>query len=102
MTKAGPVRDRPFDSAFHFDPMERFAQRATPALNPAELLHSQAGVPDLGHVSDLVAVKLHHIDIVGLCAFARGRNRTAFAAMRAIEDAISADTVAPIIGCKRF
>src|SRR5215470_16483062 len=33
--------------------------------DPAELLHCQAGVPNLLHVLDLVAFELHHVDVVG-------------------------------------
>src|SRR5215471_4550141 len=39
-------------------------------LDPAKFLHGPARVPDLGHVADLAALKLHHVDIVAAGALA--------------------------------
>src|SRR4029453_8927568 len=36
--------------------------RSGKTSDPAELLHRQAGVPDLLHVLDLVVLELHHVD----------------------------------------
>src|SRR5262249_61735937 len=47
---------------------------------PAELLHCQAGVPNLLHVLDLVAFELHHVDVVGFGLPARRRAAGALAA----------------------
>src|SRR5262249_19202389 len=71
-------------------------------LRPAEFLHGQTGVPDFGHVADLVAVEVHHIDIVGLGALARRRARTALAAMRRMEDTIGGDVFSLLVGGERF
>src|SRR5499425_1131742 len=58
---------------------------------PAELLHCQAGVPNLLHVLDLVAFELHHVDVVGFCLFARWRAGAALAGVGRIEDAVRRD-----------
>ena len=55
---------------------------------PAEFLDGPARVPNFRHVTDLIAGKFHHIDIVGDRAFACRRARTALARMRCLEHAI--------------
>jgi hypothetical protein len=52
-------------------------------LDPAELLHGPAGVPDLGHVADLAVLELHHVDVVGAGALAGRGHRAALAAVGA-------------------
>src|SRR5216683_650202 len=51
---------------------------------PTQFLQSPAGIPDLGHVPDLVAVELHRIDVVRFGALA-GRRRATLSGMRAGE-----------------
>jgi hypothetical protein len=47
-------------------------KNAKTALSPAKLFERQTRIPDLGHVRDLVALKLHDVDVVGLGGLAGG------------------------------
>ena len=67
--------------------------RAAVALSPAEFLHGEAGVPDLGHVNDLVPIELHDIDVVSAGVTAGRRNRAALTSMRAMEHAVGGNIV---------
>src|SRR5262252_173994 len=69
---------------------------------PAELLHCQAGVPNLLHVLDLVAFELHHVDVVGFCLFARRRAGAALAGVGRIEDAVRRDALARLVDTPRL
>src|SRR5687768_16664492 len=61
------------------------------SAGPSQFAHRPAGVPDLGHVVDLVAFERHDIDVVGGGAFACGWQRTALASMGAVEHGVGAD-----------
>src|SRR5215469_3967991 len=65
---------------------------------PAEIPQGPAGVPDLGHVTDLAVLKLHHVDVVGAGALAGGRYLAALAAVGAREHGAGADVVALRVG----
>src|SRR5215813_5913007 len=69
---------------------------------PAELLHCQAGVPNLLHVLDLVAFELHHVDVVGFRLLARRRAGTALAGVSRIEDAVRRDALARLVDTPRL
>ena len=60
----------------------------------------KAGIPDLRHVADLSAFKLHDVDIVGPCGLPRRRAWTT-GQMRASKHTVSADIVAFIVGNER-
>ena len=56
-----------------------------------------AVVPDLRHVADLVAVEGNVVDVVGSGALACRRDRTAFAAVCAVEHAVGHHLVARLV-----
>src|SRR6516162_5402321 len=56
-------------------------------LCPPKLPQGDPVVPDLGHVADLVAVKVHDVDVVGLSALAGRRYRPALPGVCSAEDA---------------
>src|SRR5262249_8626609 len=77
-------------------------QLSASGSSPAQLLHGPAGVPDLCHVLDLVAVEFHDVDVVGtLEAPARRRSGTAFARVGAGEDPVGANVLALSIDGER-
>ena len=43
---------------------------------PPKILQCETGVPDLGHMDDLVTRKLHHVHVIGTGATACWRNGT--------------------------
>src|SRR4029078_4559621 len=76
---------------------------ALPALRPPQLLQRPRVWPDFRHVSNLIAVELHHIHVVGfvdgLSGWGTGSVGTG---MRASEDAIGAHIVALVINGERL
>src|SRR5690242_14433262 len=71
-------------------------------LRPAEFLHGQTRMPDLGHVADLVAVEVHDIDVVGLGALTSWRTRATIAGVCRIEHAIGSDVPPLLVRSERF
>src|SRR5215471_19750958 len=71
-------------------------------LHPAELLHRQPGVPDLGHVADLWAVELHHVHVIRLDGLSRRRAGTALAGMRRVEHSVRRHIAALFVRRKRL
>src|SRR5262245_54015657 len=70
--------------------------------SPAQLLQGPAGVPNLCHVLDLVALEFHDVDVIGtLEAPARRRSGTALARMGAGEDPVGANVLALLIDGER-
>src|SRR5262249_44437004 len=69
-------------------------------LYPAQLLHRDSGVPNFRHVLDLVAVKLHHVYIVGLHALAGWWTGPALTGMRRVEDTVCADAFSLFVGAE--
>src|SRR5262249_37653694 len=69
---------------------------------PTQLFHGYSGMPDLRHVSNLVTIKLHHIDIVAFHALPCGWAGTAVSSMRCEKDAVCADALSGVVGSKRF
>src|SRR4029450_5604926 len=69
--------------------------------DPSQRFHRQPRVPDLCHMADLVAVKIHHVHIVRLHAFAGWWARAALAGVGAGEDAVGTNTLALVVGGKR-
>ena len=55
-------------------------------LAPAKGLHGQAGVPDLGHALDLVALEEHGVHVVGGDGLACRRARATLARVRALKN----------------
>ena len=67
-------------------------------LGPTKLLQRPRVRPDLRHVPNLVALKIHDIDVVGFAhGLARGFAWPAWAGVRASEHAIGADVLALFI-----
>src|SRR5206468_10124534 len=64
--------------------------------------HRPAGIPDFGHVTDFVAIKLHDVDVIGAGALPCWRAGTALTGMRCREYAVSAHAAALMICRKRF
>src|SRR5690348_9846632 len=71
-------------------------------LRPAKVAHRPAGIPDFGHVTDFVAIKLHDVDVIGAGALPCWRAGTALTGMRCREYAVSAHAAALMICGKRF
>ncbi len=62
-------------------------------LKPAEILEREPGVSNLGHVSDLVTLELHDVNIVGARTPTRRRNRAAWTCVGAVKHPVSGDIV---------
>src|SRR5262249_4407598 len=83
-------------------PLAQILAISASGSSPAQLLHGPAGVPDLCHVLDLVAVEFHDVDVIGtLESPARRRSGTAFARVGTGEDPIGANVLALPIDGKR-
>src|SRR5215467_9435621 len=65
---------------------------------PAEFPHGPARVPDLGHMTDLAVIELHHVDVVAAGALAGWGHRAALAAVGAGEHCVGAYVVALLVG----
>ena len=57
-------------------------------LCPTKLREAEAVIPDLGHVTDAVSSKVHHIHVVSGDALPRPGHRAAFARVGAAEDGV--------------
>jgi hypothetical protein len=78
-----------------------FTSAITPHLSPPELLQCPRVRPDLRHVPDLVAVKVHHVHVVGLVqGLASWWARSPGTCVRSGENAVGADILARVIGRK--
>src|SRR5262249_35910310 len=66
---------------------------ASELLHPAEFPHGPPGVPDLGHVADLAALEVNHVDVVASGALAGGGHRAALAGVGAGEHGVDADVI---------
>ena len=71
-------------------------------LQPAEFLQGQSGVPDFCHVDDLVAFKLHDVDVIGARASSRWWNRTTRARVRRVKHTVGRHVVSNCIGGERL
>jgi hypothetical protein len=69
---------------------------------PAEFFKAVPRMPYLGHVCNLVAGELHHINIVGGRGLAGGRNRATLAGMGAGKNAVCGHVVTLVIDGERF
>jgi len=72
------------------------------ASSPTEFFHGPAGVPDFGHVPNLVSIKLHDVDVVCRRALASWGARAALTCMGRGENTVGADALSIVVNRKRF
>ena len=84
------------------DPAFQGMTTASWILQPAEFLQGQSGVPDFCHVDDLVAFKLHDVNVIGARASSRWWNRTTRARVRRVKHTVGRHVVSNCIGGERL
>src|SRR5205085_12204224 len=74
----------------------------TGGLRPTEVAHGPAGVPNLCHMPDFVAVEFHDIDVIGAGALACRWAGTTLAGMGCRKYTVSAHALAFIVRGEGF
>src|SRR5215471_8253425 len=71
-------------------------------LGPTEFSQSQACVPNFGHVANLLAFELHHINIVGPCRLPSWSGWSTLPRVGGRKDCIRRDVIALMVNRKRL
>src|SRR4030095_181400 len=99
-----PHRRRPKPSSCRFSGQPNSSHAAEPQsrrLHPSKLLEADTVVPDLRHVTNLVAVELHHIHVVRLDALSGGWHWPTVTRMASPEHSVSGNVLSFVIDSER-
>lgn len=78
------------------------AAQSCRSLRPPQLLQAHGVIPDLRHVADLVAVKLHRINIVRRDRLPRGLAGAARPGLGAVKYRKCTDTISFFVSSKKL